>query len=76
VISSIEQKSEAAKREIAEEYRKKIEAELKDICQNVLVSKVMFSFSCHFYSIEVIVGWEVASVDQGGYNFPTRQLYL
>jgi 14-3-3 protein beta/theta/zeta len=36
VISSIEQKSEAAKREIAEEYRKKIEAELKDICQNVL----------------------------------------
>jgi 14-3-3 protein beta/theta/zeta len=36
VISSIEQKSDAAKKSIAEEYRKKIETELKEICKEVL----------------------------------------
>jgi 14-3-3 protein beta/theta/zeta len=41
VISSIEQKTEGSERKqsMAREYREKIEKELKDICQDVLVSK-------------------------------------
>jgi 14-3-3 protein beta/theta/zeta len=40
VISSIEQKTEGSERKqsMAREYREKIEKELKDICQDVLVS--------------------------------------
>jgi 14-3-3 protein beta/theta/zeta len=39
VISSIEQKTEGSERkqQMAKEYREKIEKELKDICQEVLV---------------------------------------
>ncbi len=39
IISSIEQKAEGSERkqQIAKEYREKIEMELKDICQEVLV---------------------------------------
>jgi 14-3-3 protein beta/theta/zeta len=39
VISSIEQKTEGSERKqtMAREYREKIEKELKDICQDVLV---------------------------------------
>ena len=40
VISSIEQKTEGSERKqsMAREYREKIEKELKDICQDVLVN--------------------------------------
>ena len=40
VISSIEQKTEGAERkqQMAKEYREKVEAELREICQDVLVS--------------------------------------
>ncbi len=40
VISSIEQKTEGAekKQQMAKEYREKVEAELREICQDVLVS--------------------------------------
>jgi 14-3-3 protein beta/theta/zeta len=42
VISSIEQKTEGSERKqtMAREYREKIEKELRDICQDVLVSFV------------------------------------
>lgn len=42
VISSIEQKTEGSERkqQMAKEYREKIEKELKDICQEVLVGPV------------------------------------
>ena len=41
VISSIEQKTEGSERkqQMAKEYREKIEKELKDICQEVLVRR-------------------------------------
>ena len=40
VISSIEQKTEGSERkqQMAKEYREKVETELRDICQDVLVS--------------------------------------
>uniref|UniRef100_A0A8C1PWY3 Tyrosine 3-monooxygenase/tryptophan 5-monooxygenase activation protein, beta polypeptide b n=1 Tax=Cyprinus carpio TaxID=7962 RepID=A0A8C1PWY3_CYPCA len=43
VISSIEQKTEGneKKQQMAREYREKIETELQDICNDVLVSKVL-----------------------------------
>ena len=46
VISSIEQKTEGSekKQQMAKEYREKVEKELRDICQDVLVS----SFCCCF----------------------------
>ena len=50
VISSIEQKTEGSERKqtMAREYREKIEKELRDICQDVLVS---FSFLFSHLSI-------------------------
>ncbi len=47
VISSIEQKTEGSERkqQMAKEYREKIEKELKDICQEVLVKIQKKSFS-------------------------------
>lgn len=47
VISSIEQKTEGSERKqsMAREYREKIEKELRDICQDVLVSCSFFSLS-------------------------------
>ena len=44
VISSIEQKTEGSERKqsMAREYREKIEKELRDICQDVLVSCSFF----------------------------------
>lgn len=39
VISSIEQKSSEDKKELAKTYREKIETELRDICNEVLVSE-------------------------------------
>lgn len=39
VISSIEQKSSEEKKELAKTYREKIEKELSDICNEVLVSE-------------------------------------
>jgi hypothetical protein len=44
VISSIEQKTEGSERkqQMAKEYREKIEKELKDICQEVLVKQKNF----------------------------------
>lgn len=40
MISSIEQKTEGSekKQQMAKEYREKVEKELRDICQDVLVS--------------------------------------
>jgi hypothetical protein len=57
VISSIEQKTEGSERkqQMAKEYREKIEKELKDICQEVLVnstnlnsSRKMFYYFRHY----------------------------
>lgn len=44
VISSIEQKTEGSERKqtMAREYREKIEKELRDICQDVLVRRFLF----------------------------------
>lgn len=41
VISSIEQKTEGSekKQQMAKEYREKVEGELRDICNDVLVSQ-------------------------------------
>ena len=49
VISSIEQKTEGNERKqaMAKEYREKVETELKDICQDVLVS---FSY-CNVFAV-------------------------
>lgn len=46
VVSSIEQKTEGAekKQQMAREYREKIETELRDICNDVLVRGLCFSF--------------------------------
>lgn len=46
VVSSIEQKTEGAekKQQMAREYREKIETELRDICNDVLVRSLCFSF--------------------------------
>ena len=45
VISSIEQKTESSERkqEMAKNYREKVERELKEICNNVLVRKILHS---------------------------------
>ena len=50
VISSIEQKTEGSERkqQMAKEYREKVENELRDICQDVLVSFVNFFFTNFF----------------------------
>ena len=53
VISSIEQKTEGSERkqQMAKEYREKIEKELKDICQEVLVNDYSIdSFSSSYFS--------------------------
>lgn len=52
VISSIEQKTEGSERkqQMAKEYREKIEKELKDICQEVLVN-ISFSKMKKFFSL-------------------------
>ena len=48
VISSIEQKTEGneKKQQMAREYREKIETELQDICNDVLVSKTWLNITC------------------------------
>ncbi len=50
VISSIEQKTEGSERkqQMAKEYREKIEKELKDICQEVLVNITKKFFLINF----------------------------
>ena len=56
VISSIEQKTEGSERkqQMAKEYREKVEGELRDICQDVLVSQtyrgqtLLFSYYLEF----------------------------
>ena len=50
VISSIEQKTEGSERkqQMAKEYREKVETELRDICQDVLVSFYFFKFLSSF----------------------------
>jgi len=47
VISSIEQKTEGSERkqQMAKEYREKVEKELRDICNDVLVSSISYSDS-------------------------------
>ena len=67
VISSIEQKTEGSERKqtMAREYREKIEKELRDICQDVLVSHLnnkrgskhvtfCFIFFCMYFCLFVI----------------------
>ena len=53
VISSIEQKTEGSekKQQMAKEYREKVETELRDICQDVLVSFTLLLF----YRIRVLL---------------------
>ena len=63
VISSIEQKTEGSERkqQMAKEYREKIEKELKDICQEVLVNvnvnlilNICFFFAFRHYLINIL----------------------
>lgn len=51
VISSIEQKTEGSekKQQMAREYREKVEKELKDICNDVLVTKLFFSHNLFIF---------------------------
>ena len=44
VISSIEQKAEGEKKQMAKEYRDKVECELREICQDVLVGSRIIYF--------------------------------
>ena len=56
VISSIEQKTEGSERkqQMAKEYREKVETELRDICQDVLVSLYLPKFFiCVVISIDI-----------------------
>ena len=56
VISSIEQKTEGSERkqQMAKEYREKVETELRDICQDVLVSLLFTKFFiCVVFSIDI-----------------------
>jgi hypothetical protein len=55
VISSIEQKTEGSERkqQMAKEYREKIEKELKDICQEVLVNIFPKVFFCIYSFIHL-----------------------
>ena len=48
VISSIEQKTEGSERkqQMAKEYREKVEKELRDICNDVLVREKILTRSC------------------------------
>lgn len=50
VISSIEQKTEGSekKQKMAKEYREKVEKELRDICQDVLVCYFVYIFNYLF----------------------------
>ena len=55
VISSIEQKTENSERKqsMAKEYREKVEGELKEICNNVLVSSsILFCLNENFLDLE------------------------
>merc|ERR1719468_1424789 len=51
VISSIEQKTEGSekKQQMAKEYREKVENELRDICNDVLIPKASNAESKVFY---------------------------
>jgi len=53
VISSIEQKTEGSERKqaMAKEYREKVETELRDICDDVLVSSAVIGGSCYKVSL-------------------------
>lgn len=64
MISSIEQKTEGAekKQAMAKEYREKVEKELKDICNDVLVSWLHVDSNL-FLSIFVSKNYFKVSVD-------------
>ena len=53
VISSIEQKTEQTERKakMASEYREKVEGELRDICQDVLVRRTWNSLQLFVYKL-------------------------
>ena len=53
VISSIEQKTEQTERKakMASEYREKVEGELRDICQDVLVRRTWNSHQLFVYKL-------------------------
>ena len=57
VISSIEQKTEGSERkqQMAKEYREKVETELRDICQDVLVSFYFLNFWVLYMYICVLI---------------------
>lgn len=54
VISSIEQKTEGSekKQQMAREYREKVEKELKEICNDVLVMKTNFN---NYFNLRFVV---------------------
>ena len=56
VVSSIEQKSQDAKKEMAKSYREKIEEELQDICEEVLVSLLRTCLLCASYKYRTGAG--------------------
>lgn len=55
VISSIEQKTEGSERkqQMAKEYREKVEKELREICDDVLVSAATLTFFVNFISFHI-----------------------
>ena len=58
VISSIEQKTEGSERkqQMAKEYREKVETELRDICQDVLVS-IFYKFLSYLHVYFQLFCW-------------------
>lgn len=53
VISSIEQKTESNEKKqlMAREYREKIESELKEICNDVLVTLVILNSNLRYFAV-------------------------
>ena len=63
VISSIEQKTEGSERkqQMAKEYREKVESELREICNDVLVS--IYSASLWESRVEyIIIHWKLINI--------------
>lgn len=74
VISSIEQKTEGSERkqQMAKEYREKVEKELREICDDVLVSIPLFIFfSFSLLYIFIVSNFKTTQNSSWKSNFPT-----
>jgi len=71
VISSIEQKTEGSERkqQMAKEYREKVEKELREICYDVLVNKLILK------RLESqMVSWFICIMSKGNFGLRTRSV--